>query len=439
MQNKYLIICPASIKANWAHELRKFLNTDFYELFGEMPSKIDMAHIMVGKYKFFLANYDAISTKMDDDQSYVDEDGQKHEKIVTRFPWIELFNMGKFTLLILDEAHKIKNTNSNRSQAVSQIQTPHTIELTGTPLLNRPSELHPLLKKVCPEVAGSFEGFKRKFSSSDGKYAVNIPELRTLLKPVMIRRTKKDVMKELPPINRIPITLELPSSIKPIYKKALEGLWLGIDSWDGSTSHPQHIQSLLAQLIKLKQICAHAKVEAIADLASELHDSMNGEQWNKVIVFTQFVNSPPIVHDIARRLEGEGVLELTGEHDPADRFRIVEQFQTDPKVNFLIASIMAAGEGLNITKAGSVIFNDLTWTPANHHQAEGRAYGRVSDPHPITSYYPIYEDTIEEDISELLLLKMELFNEIIEGTETSRDTGIAMELLKRLKEKRFSA
>lgn len=434
--SKHLIICPASIKSNFVRAIKKFTNHTPYEMYGEVPSTVDIVQLLKGDYKYYIGSYDIISTSSTEKEEYVDDNGLRHNKTRIRRPWIELINLSPFVSVTIDEGHKIKNINSKRSQAVREIKIPHKLILTGTPMLNRPGELWPVINFIDPDLVGQYETFINRYTY-DKKTARNVDELREILKPIMIRRTKKNVLKDLPPINRIVEYVDLSSEAKVIYNKALQGFWNDFDSWDKEPNNSQIITSLLAQIMKLKQICAHDKVSYVADKASDIHESLNGDEQNKVLVFTQFVNTPPCVENIAVRLRDQGSLIITGEIPPADRISIVDKFQqNDDEYNFLVCSITAAGEGLNITKAGAVIFNDLSWTPAAHHQAEGRAYGRINDPHSISSYYIICKDTIEEDIMELLEAKLNMFNEIVEGAEASRDTSIAMELLSRLKMRR---
>jgi SNF2 family DNA or RNA helicase len=115
---------------------------------------------------------------------------------------------------------------------------------------------------------------------------------------------------------------------------------------------------------------------------------------------------------------------------------VVDKFQKDD-TPFLVATTLAAGEGLDITAAGTVIFTDLLWTPAGHEQAEDRAYMRNNDPHGIDAYYYIKENTIMEWIMELLNLKTEVIGEVVEGVQSSRDTNVANELIKRMREEMF--
>lgn len=440
---KFLIVVPASLKPNWKREIKKFTGFRAYELFGSTPNPYDMAQVIAGKHRYYIINYDILSEKTVIPRKVEEVNGERIETPQQeRFLWVECLNMGSFGCVVLDEAHYAKNVDALRSRAVRMLQSPRKLLLSGTPLMNRPSELWPLIKMLDEESAGSFENFVKQYTI-DGKMARNVEELREIMKPLMIRRIKKDVLKDLPPINRIEREYELSSPARRAYQKVLDGFWVELNEWNGDMSNTKAITSFLAQLLKMKQICSFDKIEYIVDLANEAYEqATNGHR--KVLIFTQFVNAPEMVKQLcdklnttSRALGGpDEALMFTGEDRVEERQAIVDRFQNDPDVHFLVCSTKAASEGLNITAAGSVIFADLMWTPAAHAQAEGRAYGRLSDLHSINSYYVISEDTIEEDVMELLALKQSVFDNVIEGAEASRDTSIAMELIKRLKERR---
>jgi SNF2 family DNA or RNA helicase len=443
--SKFLIIPPASLIPNWVRQVKQFTGFRAYVLNGSVPNNYDIAQVLAGKHRYYIINYDCLSeiTKIPAKTEIDKATGLKVETpATTRQMWVEILNAGNFDAIAVDEAHYIKNVGSNRSRAVRDLVSPRWMLLTGTPLLNRPSELWPLIKVLDPDSAGAYESFVNHYTI-DGKRARNVDELREILKPLMFRKVKKDVLKELPPINRITREYTLSSKAQAQYNKVVEGLWSDVDKWDGSTDNTTVITSILAQLLKMKQVCAWDKVDYIVELANELYEEST-DTHRKVLIFSQFVNSPEVVKAISDKLNVTSkatgspneAIWFSGEMDVMKRQLIVNEFQANDNLHFLVAGIKSAREGLDITAAGSVIFADLDWTPANHHQAEARAYGRLNDLHSVNSYYVVSENTIEEDIMGLLQAKLELFNEIVEGAEASRDSSIVMELIKSLKERR---
>lgn len=430
---KCLIICPSNLIPNWERQIKKFTGMRPYHFYGEKVSDYDLAKIVTGTDRYYIISYDIISTvtKFPEEWKVLEDGTKKRIPEHNRFLWIEALNFGRFDACAIDEAHYVKNVGSNRSQAIRELKIPRFYPITGTPLLNRPGELWPLMWLVDKEAAGPYETFMKNYTN-DGKNTRNVEELREVLRPLMIRKVKKDVLKELPPIRRIVREHTLSPTARKQYEKVLDGLKYDVTKWDGSADNTQVITAILAKLQAMKQVCSWDKVSYVTDLATELYDQ--GTDYHKVLIFSQYVNTPPVVYEVQKLLSPE-CLVVSGNDDINERMKNVDRFQNDPAVHFLSCGLHATREGLDITAAGSVIFTDLDWTPGNHWQAEGRAYGRMSDLHTITSYYIITLDTIEEDIWELLGFKEDIFNTVIEGAEATRDVSVAMELIKRIKER----
>jgi SNF2 family DNA or RNA helicase len=434
--NTILIVCPAALIPNWQRQLIKFTNMCAYRFSGETPSKFDTAMALTKKYRYYIINYDILSTEI-----IIPEEVKKKENGDTvkipaykRKLWVEvILKYLRADMVIFDEAHYMQNVTSKRSDAgQALVSIPRRVLLSGTIFTSYAPQLWANVYIAAPEIAGPYESFL-KFYTVDGKAAKNIEQLRDILRPILIRHTKKQVIKELPPINRIVREFELSKKARAVYDKAYnEGLLVAIDELTGDVTDTKAIPGILAQLMKLKQICAEDKYDYIANLATELFDqSENGHR--KVIVFTQFVDNPPVIKNIRARLGYEAV-SFSGQDEVEDRMKIVDRFQNSADIQYLVCSIKAASEGLDITAAGHVVFSDLMWTPASHHQAEARAYGRLSDLHSIDSYYVIADNTIENDIMALLEAKLNTFNMIVEGSEDTRmDTSIAMELIRAIR------
>lgn len=433
------IVCPASLKTNWTRELKKFANEVPYVLQGSAPTTFDMIHLIKEKPRFVIINYDILGTSHVNQTITKDKEGFDHVKTEVRYPWVDVINLYQPDLIVLDEAHYIKNVESNRSAASRKLKAPHIIGLTGTPVLNRPGELWPILNLVEPETFPSYETFVRQYTI-DKKVARNVDELRSLLKPLMIRRLKKDVIDEIPLLNRIDHFSELTPKAKRIYDKALNGVFEMLNTWSpGNGGTESNITNILVQFMRLKQICAIDKVPATADLATNIYDSTQpGDRPKKVLIFSQF---KPTAYAIKVRLGSEalGFVDRNADGafitvDQTERQRRVDQFQNDPNIHYLCVTEKTATEGHNITAAMAVLFNDLFWTPAAHQQAEGRAYMRTGDPHGIDSYYHIITGTIEDYILELLDAKLAMIEQVVEGVQSSRaDASILTELIEKMK------
>jgi SNF2 family DNA or RNA helicase len=440
-----VVICPASLKPNWAREVYKCTGTRAVVYSGGEPTQHDLVMALTKPPQYAIINYDIVGRKAEIKDKKLDEEGYVHEANQTRFFWVELINMMKPDLVIVDEGHYIKNMDSNRSKAVRQIKCPRVLCMTGTPVLNRPGELYPMLALLAPEQFPAYETFLTQYTR-DGRTAKNVDELRSVLRTVMIRRLKKDVVKDLPPINRMNKYHELSPKAQRIYERIEQGVYEMVAEYDAKgQSREMSVTNILVQIGRMKQVCAIDKVEDTADLATELYDQTDESEDRKVLIFSQY---KAVAYAIYQRLADQGALCFVrrGEDsfitaDNNERDALVQQFQNDPSIKYLIVTEKTAKEGHNITAAGHVIFNDLFWTPAAHEQGEGRAYGRLSDLHTISSYYMITDmdgEGIEEWIMELLASKMAMINEVVEGVEGSRDSSIAMELIQKMKEKMWT-
>lgn len=422
-KQKFIICVPASLRPNWSHEIIKYLpNEKVYHLTGREPTSLDVQHLLTRTdYRVFLINYDSIAGRFNHEET------TGNKKAV--FPWSAIITMAKLKL-ICDEAHYIKNTSSARSQVILQTTFLSSMMLTGTPMKNGPLELYPLVRKVKPDLAGSASSWETTYTYDKGKRARDPVRLRKVLEPIMFRRLKSEVIKDLPPINRIMISYELSDIAKKAYNDILLGFYKQIKDWNGDTSDSKAVQNMLVELMRMKQTCSEDKIDFTADLAISLNESDESE-YNKVIVFSQFANSPEVVKRIAQKL-GHEALYFTGNNDVYERQRLVDQFQNDSNIKYLCCATKSAGEGLNITAAGHVIFVDLMWTPGDHAQAEGRAYGRLSNLHTITSNYIIAENTVEDHIIGILSRKFEQIANIVDGKEIDGGS-IVGELLGKLR------
>lgn len=440
-----VIICPASLKNNWCREVFKLSGEQANVLMGAQPGNHDLLTLLTAPSKFTIINYDLVGRKVEYDDVTVDTEGYKHIAHKEKFMWVDVLNMSKPDLVIFDESHYIKNTDSNRSQACRAIKSPRILHMTGTPVLNRPGELWPMLTMLSPDTFPSEDVFTRQYTY-DGKAAKNVEELKEAIKPIMIRRRQSDVVADMPPLNRINDYHELSPKAKKLYNKVLAGVYEAIAAYsaDGASRGESSITSILAKIQRLKMVCAIDKVDSTADLATQLHESKVESPHNKILIFTQY---KAVAYAIAQRLGHEALCFVTrGRADFVtaennERDRLVQQFQTDDTIKYLVVTEKTAKEGHNITAAGVVIFNDLFWTPAGHDQGEGRAFMRINDPHGIDSYYRITDmdgEGIEEWIWEMLKSKMRVINQTVEGVEGSRNTSIAMELISKMKDMMWS-
>ena len=413
-----LFVVPATLKTNTFREIKKWTGKEALILSGSAPDGLTV-DCLIDKTKqtqYNIINYDIIGR-----ETILEKSTKIGVPDVTMQKWVELINMSNFDLIVCDEIHYIKNMSSLRSKGVRGLKSPHKIGLTGTPIVNRPSELYPPLNVIAPNKFQRESDFLNAFMDREGN-AKNVPRLHELLQDYMFRRKKEDVIKDLPPITRVNHFCTLSTKAQAHYDKALAGLYISLRN----PSYQRNINSILAELTRLKQIISDDKIQTTVDLANTAWE----ETGEKVLIFSQFVET---CNSIAGLLQDK--LVITGHATDEERYERIDKFQKDDDTKFMVLSTKAGAEGITLTRAHTVIFNDLCWTPKDHRQAEARCYGRMSDMHGAIAYYVQAENTVDEMIGELLLKKLAIIEEVIDNIHTDQGDGasVAGELLDRLK------
>jgi SNF2 family DNA or RNA helicase len=228
----------------------------------------------------------------------------------------------------------------------------------------------------------------------------------------MIRRLRD---KSLDP-NRIPQYTTLSTQARVNYTEVLKGLYIALRN----PNYQREVHNILTQLLRLKQICADDKVDFTVDLAETALDETSEMPWNKVLIFSQFKATQ---HEIAKRI-GNRARVINGDVTDKQRYELVDKFQDiNSDVKVIVTNIT---EGLTLTNAFTVIINDLWWTPKDHVQAEGRAFGRENDPHGGNSYYVLCEDSIDDMIWMLLEKKLAIFKEMIDNVYNKNEEENSM-------------
>jgi SWI/SNF-related matrix-associated actin-dependent regulator of chromatin subfamily A-like protein 1 len=350
----YLVVCPASVKRNWAREIETALPGATVRI---ITGKSDDAPLDA---TWIVVNYDVLAS---------------HAVRLAEHPWRGI---------VFDEAHYIRNHQSQRSRhsrsLVDAAADPVVYALTGTPLTNRPRDLFPLLQLCGHPLAKSFLSFAKRYCAAyrndfgwvtDG--ASNLQELATQLQGVMLRRTKDDVL-DLPPKLRTWLSVDVPAGTGAKEVSAVVRLLLARGNGNGAHGGGDAADRgrLLALLSTARLKLAAAKTTHTIEFVSNAV-----EQGGKVIVFSCF-DEP--VKKIKAHF-GDAAVLLTGATPAAKRQSLVDRFQDDDGVRVFVANIIAGGIGLNLTAARHVVFNDLDWVPSNHWQAEDRAVPYRPDAH----------------------------------------------------------
>jgi SNF2 family DNA or RNA helicase len=399
-----LVVAPLSVSMNWLSETAKFApSLRVVQLVGgDRQTQIDC----LGANDLLVCSYGLL----------------QQEDIAAMLAKVN------WATIVLDEAQAIKNANTKRSKAAMKLQAGFKLVTTGTPIENHLGELWNLFRFINPGLLGTPDQFKQRFAAAIEKGEdPNVRDrLRNLIQPFMLRRTKDQVLTELPSRTEILLQVELSAEEIAFY----EALRMEIVERFSNPDVPiagQHVQ-VLAAIMKLRRACCNpalvqpklklksAKLELFKEVLGELLD--NG---HKALVFSQFVDHLAILRS---HLEAEHIAYqyLDGQTPAKQRQQRVEAFQSGVGDVFLI-SLKAGGTGLNLTAADYVIHMDPWWNPAVEDQASDRAY-RMGQQRPVTIYRLVAKGTIEEQIVALHHQKRDLASSLLEGTDVSGRVSI---------------
>ena len=401
---KILIICPASLKINWQREI---------ENYSDKKTLIVEGRKWGSTFNYYIINYDIVKNYH---STETPEIGQENTNLIDN---------EKFDLAIVDEAHYISNTTAQRTKLINDIlkNIPKVWLLTGTPMTSKPINYYNLLRIVNSNVTLNWQGYvkrycggyqftvnKKKIWNTNG--ATNLDELRMRTKNLVLRRMKTDIL-DLPDKIITPIFLDLKSTY---YDEELED-FLRITS---ENKHKESLSVTINRLMKVRQIIAQEKV----NYTSELIDKCL-EQDKKVIVFTNFTSTLDMLHEKYKK----NSVVLDGRMSKEKRQQSVDRFQNEDKVKVFISNIIAGGVGITLTAAECVIMNDLSFVPAHHSQAEDRAF-RYGQKKNVLVYYPIFENTIEKIVYNMLQKKKNIIDQVMGDGDFSE--SFAQSILKEI-------
>lgn len=405
--HRILFICKANLKTNIKREIFKFTGKEAIVFSGIEPDNMSVKYLFENKQQYNILNYDVVGRSIEQKDIY----GNVTTELMK---WVEIMNLSGFDRIYYDEAHYMKNMESKRSKGGRALKAPKFDLFTGTPIVNRPQEIYPLLNIVDPDTFHNYNAFISNYS--DGKNGVkNVEALRELLSQYMLVR--KNVGLD---INRIPITFEMSSLNRARYNKVLEGIYINLRS-----GKHLNVPSVLAELIRLKQIVADETVEYTVDHCEEVLDQTE----KKVLIFSQFKDCHA---QISKKL-GKKCSVINGDVTDDLRYELIDKFQ-DPNsdIKVIVTNIL---EGITLTEAHTCIFNDLWWTPKDHLQAEGRCFGRINDYHTGNSYYMICENTIIQMIQTILAEKLDTIEKVVDGkeSESNNEMSVVSTIINQLK------
>ena len=391
---KSIVITPTALIYNWKNELERFA-----------PSlKVGIVHgSKEGRCKILEAkeDYDILLTTY---TTYKNDEAHYEETI--------------FDYCIIDEAQQIKNAKSQITQTIKAVKSKVRFALTGTPMENNLLELWSLMDFVMPDYLYSALRFQNIFMTEPPQ----LEELNRLISPFMLRRTKAEVLEELPDKieQKVVITLDAYHQRAYLAMKKLIKEKIQVDEANRA--------ALLAYLTKLRQICLmpelmvkqykgkNAKLEYLISLLKQIPEQ-------KVLVFSQFTT---VLGEIRKRLEEEGIhySYLDGQTSAKERIELVDAFNQNPEQKVFLISLKAGGTGLNLTSASTVIHFDPWWNPAVEDQASDRAH-RMGQKQVVNVIKLVAEGTIEERVIALQESKKELIKEVMSGQAQNVLSGLS--------------
>ena len=378
---KVLIICPASLKIKWQREIENNSNK---------PTSI----IEGKKWEdgtFIIINYDIIKNFHDEKK--------KSDSILLKT---------KFDLVIIDEAHYIQNKQAQRTKLINDFvsNVDRLWLLTGTPITSRPINYFNLLNLIeCPVAKNwmayvkrycngfQFQAGRRKIWNVSG--ASNLEELRDRTAPLVLRRLKENVL-DLPDKIITPVYLRLKS-------KEYEALMGEYYDWYDKNGDSDSLTLQFTKLTKVRQVIAEEKVPSTIEICENIV-----EQGKKVIVFTNFTKTLEMILEHF----GKSAVRLDGQMSQKERQLSVDRFQNDESVMVFVGNIKAAGVGITLTAGEAVVMNDLSFLPSDHSQAEDRSY-RYGQKNNVLVYYPIFDNTVEGIIYDILKKKKDIFETVM--------------------------
>ena len=394
---KSLVVMPKSLIYNWDGEIKRF-----------------SPKLKVGIYYGNFRNRDII---------------KKNSVILTTYGTIrndiEIIRDYDFDAVILDESQNIKNVNAQTTKAIMLLNAKHRIALSGTPIENNLSELYSLFRFLNPSMFGTMEEFNNYYAipiqRENDQEAIE--ELKKKVYPFILRRIKKEVLKDLPDKIEKTMYIEMNPEQKKLYEERRNYYYNMVHSQIKENGLGKTQFFILQALNELRQITSCPESKSVGVTSSKREVLINNildavENGHKVLVFTNYINS---IKNICDDLEKYGIKYLSMSGATKDRQLLVDKFQKDNKYKVFVMTLKTGGVGLNLTAADTIFIYDPWWNKTVENQAIDRAY-RLGQDRTVFSYKLILKDTIEEKILQLQESKIKLLDSLISEDSSSLKT-----------------
>lgn len=392
----YLVVAPRSLVYNWIGEAKRFTPT--LKVVEYRGADREALRPNLGAYDIVVTTYETMRRD------------------------IGFLATIEFDTIVLDEAQAIKNRDSQAAKASRLLVARHRLALTGTPIENHIGELGSLFEFLNPGLLGRMPRLD-VLASGRAPSREELALVAQGLKPFILRRTKAQVLSDLPPKTEQILMTALHPKQREIYDQLRASYQATLLAQVEQEGVGRSALQVLEALLRLRQVACHpglvspewasagsAKLDAVFEQIAEVLD-----EGHKLLVFSQFTK---LLGYVRAHLDGRGVRYAYLDGSTRDRAEVVEQFQTDPGCGVFLVSLKAGGVGLNLTAAGYVFLLDPWWNPAVEAQAIDRAH-RIGQTQPVFAYKLIAKDTVEEKILELQQSKRQLAEAILDGGSTA--------------------
>ena len=396
MMGPTLVVAPTSVTTNWIDEAGRFAPSLHAILYRETDRRGEVRRFQRGDV--VVVSYGLLRRDIDRLKSQ------------------------RWGTVVLDEAQQIKNARSQTTRAILSLDSRWRLALTGTPIENHLGELWSLFQFLAPGLLGSWERFRRDYAepierSGDEEAA---RRLSTVVRPFVLRRTKEEVLHELPPKTEVRLTAHLSPAERRLYEDVRLSALARLAKKSASSAEDLRFD-VLAAMTRLRQLACHPRLvypeldapsAKLATLLETLDTVRRG--GHRALIFSQFTSHLRLIRDA---LEERSIAfqYLDGQTPAQKRAGEIRKFREGNAPVFLI-SLMAGGTGLNLTEADYVIHMDPWWNPAIEDQATDRAH-RMGQERPVTVYRIVAANTIEEEVLRLQDSKRELVSSVLEGTD----------------------
>lgn len=395
-----IILCPASLKLNWAQEIRNCTTQRRIIIINGIDTSngITVSDQIHSSGDIIIINYDILQY------------------------WVKYLKELNPQMVIADEAHYFKNNKAERTKAVKKLAKgiPHFLALTGTPIENRPIEIFNAINIVDSTVFPNFWKFAKRYCGAkhngfgwDFNGASNTKELHEkLTSTIMIRRLKKDVLKDLPDKIRsfIPMELDNRKEYAQVENNFID--YIRITKGYVAAERASNAE-ILVQIEALKQAAVKGKLKSSIEWIRDFLDSSD----EKLVVFAVHKT---IIEALMEEFKGI-VVKIDGSVNAKDRDRAIQAFQGDSNVRLFVGNIKAAGVGLTLTAASNVVILELPWTPGALEQAIDRLH-RIGQKDSVTAWFLLAVDTIEYDIAQLLDSKRKVLDAVLDGKDANQES-----------------